>query len=71
VVVLWWWWWCCGGRYSHVHEVGVMLRLVFDLWVDDGGVGDARGVGPRGSGDHVMREPAAHTQHNAMHDIFM
>lgn len=43
---------------SHVHDVCFMQRLVFDLWVDDGWVGDPCGVRTRGAGHHVVREPA-------------
>lgn len=39
---------------SHVHDVGFMQRLVFDLWVDDGRVGDPCGVGTLGAGHHVV-----------------
>ncbi len=39
---------------SHVHDVCFMQRLVFDLWVDDGRVGDPCGVGTRGAGHHVV-----------------
>lgn len=35
-----------------------MQRLVFDLWVDDGWVGDPCGVRARWAGHHVVREPA-------------
>lgn len=39
---------------SHVHDVCFMQRLVFDLWVDDGRVGDPRGVRTLGSWHHVV-----------------
>ena len=39
---------------SHVHDVCFMQRLVFDLWVDDGWVGDPCGVGTWGAGHHVV-----------------
>lgn len=41
-------------RRTHVHDVRFMQRLVFDLWVDDGWVGDSGGVGTRGAGHHVV-----------------
>lgn len=42
----------------HVHDVRFMQRLMFDLWVDDGWVGDPCGVRAGWSGHHVVREPA-------------
>lgn len=39
---------------SHVHDVSFMRRLVFDLWVDDGWVGNPSCVRTRGAGDHVV-----------------
>lgn len=39
---------------SHVHDVCFMQRLVFNLWVDDGRVGDPCGVGTWGAGHHVV-----------------
>lgn len=47
-----------GWRYSHVHDVGFVQGLVFDLGVDDGRVGDPCGVRARRSRDHVVGEPA-------------
>lgn len=44
----------CFAQDSHVHDVRFMQRLVFDLWVDDGRVGDPGGVGTRGAGHHVV-----------------
>lgn len=35
---------------SHVHDVRFMRRLVFNLWVDNGPVGDPCGLGARGPG---------------------
>lgn len=44
-----------GGVWNlHVHDVCFMQRLMFDLWVDDGWVGNPRGVGTRGAGHHVV-----------------
>lgn len=43
-----------GVWYLHVHDVCFMQRLMFDLWVDDGWVGDPCGVGTRGAGHHVV-----------------
>lgn len=44
-----------GGVWNlHVHDVCFMQRLMFDLWVDDGWVGDPCGVGTRGAGHHVV-----------------
>lgn len=45
---------CFFVQDSHVHDVRFMQRLVFDLWVDDGRVGDPGGVGTRGAGHHVV-----------------
>lgn len=42
---------------SHVHDVCFVQRLVFDLWVDDGWVGDPCGMWTWGAGHHVVREP--------------
>lgn len=39
---------------SHVHDVCFMQRLVFDLWVDDGRVGDPCGMGTWGARHHVV-----------------
>lgn len=39
---------------SHVHDVRFMQRLMFDLWVDDGRVGDPCGVGTWGARHHVV-----------------
>lgn len=39
---------------SHVHDVRFMQRLVFDLRVDDGRVGDPCGVGTWGAGHHMV-----------------
>lgn len=41
-------------RDSHVHDVCFMQRLVFDLGVDDGWVGDSCGVRTWGSWHHVV-----------------
>lgn len=46
----------------HVHDVCFMQRLMFDLWVDDGWVGDTCGVRAGRAGHHVVREPAATTR---------
>lgn len=51
----------------HVHDVCFMQRLVFDLWVDDGWVGDPRGVRAGRAGHHVVREPAG-TAHRLVKD---
>lgn len=43
---------------SHVHDVTVMRRLLFDLWVDDSRVRDSCGVRTWGTWHHVVWEPA-------------
>lgn len=41
-----------------MHDVTVMRRLLFDLWVDNGRVRDSCGVRTWGTWHHVVREPA-------------
>lgn len=41
-----------------MHDVRFMQRLMFDLRVDDGWVGDPCGVRAGRAGHHVVREPA-------------
>lgn len=45
------------GEVLHVHQVGVVLRLVFDLGINNSRVRDACGVGTRGPWNHVMGKP--------------
>lgn len=44
-----------------MHQVVVVLGLVFDLGVDDGRVGDPCGVGAGGTRNHVVGEPGTRT----------
>lgn len=48
--------------HSHVHQVCLVWRLVFDLWVDDGGVRDSCGMRSGRSWNHVMWEPENRTE---------
>lgn len=54
-----------GGHNSHVHQVCLMWRLMFDLWVDNGRVGDSRGMRSGRSWNHVMWEPENTTKETA------
>lgn len=48
--------------HSHVHQVRLVWRLVFDLWVNNGRVGDPCGMWSRRSWNHVMWEPESSTE---------